>query len=96
MSQHLDEIRRNTKENPQIIEMSEDYTYLIQNLVQSKKTVTKEFYLIVPVNKNIENEIEKITEYLERCGNEVQKCTREQSLNLLKNFTNKRILSLAN
>lgn len=95
VSQHLDEIRKNTKENSPIYEMSEDYIHLIQDLIQAKNTISKEFYLIIPVNHNVENEIDKMTEYLERCGNEVQKCTKEQSLNLLKNFINKRLLNIS-
>lgn len=94
VSQHLNEILKNTKENPQIYEMSQDYIQLVKQLISAKGTITKEFYLMIPVTNNVENEIEKVKEYLEYCGNAIEICKKEQVLELLKNYTNKRVMNL--
>lgn len=94
VSQHILEIQKNTKENSPIYEMSEDYIKLVQKVIRQKSTISREFYIILPINQEKENEIEKITEYLEYCGNNVEICQMEQILEVLKNFTNKRLMNL--
>lgn len=94
ISQHIQEIQKNTNENSPIYEMGEDYIRLIKKIISQKNTISKEFFAIVEINLKIENEIEKIKEYLEYCGNEVEICDKEQIINVLKNFTNKRLMSL--
>ena len=94
VSQHLNEVLKNTKENSPIYEMSEDYIQLVKQLINVKGIITKEFYIVLPVTQNIQNEIEKITEYLGHCGNFVEFCKKEQILEILSNFTNKRLLNL--
>lgn len=94
VSQHLNQILKNTNENSPIYEMSQDYIQLVNQIIHAKGTITKEFFIILPVTDNIENEIDKMTEYLYRCGNLVEQCTKKQIIELLKNFTNKRIMNL--
>lgn len=73
--------------------MRDDYIQLVKQIISEKGTITKEFYLIIPVNDNVENEILKIREYLNQCGNNVEICNKEEIINLLKNFVNKRLLN---
>ena len=96
VSQHLEEILKNTKENPRLKEMSEDYIQLVKRVITEKGTITKEFYLVIPALQNIENEILKISEYLGQCGNMVEVCKREEIIVLLKNFLNKRYRNVIN
>lgn len=96
VSQHLEEILKNTKENPPLKEMSEDYIQLVKRVITEKGTITKEFYLVIPVTQNIENEILKIREYLGQCGNAVEVCKQEEIIVLLKNFLNKRYRNVIN
>lgn len=96
VSQHLEEILKNTKENPPLKEMSEDYIQLVKRVITEKGTITKEFYLVIPVTQNIENEILKIREYLGQCGNVVEVCKQEEIIVLLKNFLNKRYRNVIN
>lgn len=74
--------------------MSQDYIQLVNQLIHVKGTITKEFFIILPVTDNVENEIDKMTEYLSHCGNLVERCNKKQIIEVLKNFTNKRIMNL--
>lgn len=94
VSNHLEELLKNTKENSQIYEMCKDYIDLINNIIYQKGVVTKEFYIVIKNSNNINNEILKITEQLTACGNLVNLCTKEQIMMLLNNYLNKRIMNL--
>ena len=74
VSNHLNEILENTKENPLIYEMSRDYIDLVNNIIYQKNTITKEFYIVIKVSNNLQNDILKIKEYLSTCGNFVEEC----------------------
>ena len=94
VSKHLDEILKNTKENPLIYEMSRDYIELVNNIIEQKGTITKEFYIVIKSSNNLQNEILKITENLTTCGNFVEECSKEEVVSLLKNFLNKRLVNM--
>lgn len=95
VSRHLDEILKNTNENSPIYEMSNDYINLINQIISEKGTITREFYIVIQVTDNIENEVLKIKEYLLNCGNSVSECSKNQILDLLQNFLNKRLINNA-
>lgn len=90
---HLNKILENTKENPQLYEMSEDYINLINQIINEKGTITKEFFIVVEVTKNIENDILKIKEFLNTCGNQVEECSKAEIILLLQNYLNKRLIN---
>ena len=94
VSNHLDKILKNTKENSPIYEMSKDYIDLINNIIEQKGTISKEFYIIMRCSENTQNDILKITEHLTTCGNDVQECSNEQIIALLSNFLNKRLMNI--
>ena len=94
VSNHLDKILKNTKENSPIYEMSKDYIDLINNIIEQKGTISKEFYIIMRCSENTQNDILKITEHLITCGNDVQECSNEQIIALLSNFLNKRLMNI--
>ena len=94
VSNHLDKILKNTKENSPIYEMSKDYIDLINNIIEQKGTISKEFYIIMHCSENTQNDILKITEHLTTCGNDVQECSNEQIIALLSNFLNKRLMNI--
>ena len=96
VSTHLDEILKNTKENPQIDEMSRDYIELVNSIIEEKGTITKEFYIVIKNSNNIQNDILKIKEYLTVCGNYVEECNKEQIINLFESFLNKRLINIKN
>lgn len=93
VSSHLDEVLKNTKENPQLYEMSKDYIELINNVIEQKGAITKGFYIVIPHSSNINNEILKITESLSMCGNYVEECSKNEVMFLLENYLNKRMMN---
>lgn len=95
VSQHLEEVQKNTKEDSPFYEMSQDYIQLVKQFVRQKKTMTKGFYLVLPVTATSEVELTKWIEGFERCGNRVERCCKAQLILLLQQFTNKRCLSLS-
>ena len=94
ISYHLEEIMKNSNENSQIQEMSEDYSSFIRQIVREKGAIVKEIFIVLEEKENNINEINTIFDYLNNCGNEVEKCTSEDIKDLLKNYTNKRIKNL--
>ncbi len=72
------------------IEISKKYIEYIQNLNKSKKSSNKNFYIIIKsftldqnINKNIENLQEnynKIKDWLSRCGNIISEYTNENQI----------------
>lgn len=105
LSQHILQIKKNIqkKENKYLNELSENYIKFIQNLNHSKKSASKDFYLIIS-NENsenfnsteiIENDLKekyfKIKECLSRCGNEVSEINNsEELIHLFYSFFNTR------
>ncbi len=90
VSYHLDKIYKFTKENPNLSEVSQDYIKLIKQLIREKSSTTKEFYIVIKCNENVENDILKVIEYLTNCENEVEECSEEEIVSLFRNFANKR------
>ena len=108
LNQHIFKIQNNIqkKENQYLKELSENYISYIKNINISKKSSTKEYYLIISKDKNqnkkeninyeiIQNELQekyfKIKECLARCGNAVLEIENEEKiLNLFNEFLNNR------
>ncbi len=95
VSYHLEKVIQFTKENPNLSPVCQDYIKLIKNTIQEKGSTTKEFYITVECQENVENDISKISEYLANCENEVQECSKEEIVCLFRNFLNKRQENLA-
>jgi len=93
VSRHLDEILKYTNENSQVSEMRKDYITLVNQIISEKGTITREFYIVIKVTENIENDVLKIKEYLMSCGNVVSECSKSQITKLLQNFLNKRLIN---
>lgn len=95
ISIHMDKIIKVSKENPDLSEIIQDYICLVNQTIREKGSVTKEFFIVIEENNNIENDIIKILEYLNSCGNEASVCEKELIIKLISNFTNNRIINLS-
>ena len=86
LEKHINNIRKNTniKENKYLEKLANEYIKYISELNITKKSSTKEYYIIISKNKEnniiddiIKNELKenffKIKECLSRCGNQVNK-----------------------
>ena len=105
LSQHILKIHKNTqkKENNYLKNLSINYINFIENLNYSKKSSSKDFYIIIFNEKNsenisteiIENELRekyfKIKECLSRCGNDVIELNKKNEIiKILNSFLNTR------
>ena len=105
LSQHILKIQKNTqkKENNYLKDLSVNYINFIENLNYSKKSSSKDFYIIIFNEKNsenisteiIENELRekyfKIKECLSRCGNDVTELNKKKEIiKILNSFLNTR------
>lgn len=105
LSPHISEIikNKNYSEDEKIKRISDDYISYIQNFQLSKKSSTKEFYLIFYYNQKqiksentsfdmIENELKekyfKIKECLARCGNTVEEMSKKEIIFLFYSLFN--------
>ena len=99
LSQHIKNIQKiNEKEKNKIIKnYSEKYIEFIQEKNNKNKSASKNIYLIIKNNsENLEENIVqdlnekyfKIKECLNRCGNIVLECNKEETKNILFSFFN--------
>lgn len=108
LENHILKIQENIQKekNEYLKNIAEDYITYIQNLNSSKKSSTKEFYMIIENQKNnkkefieteeiIKNELKekffKIKECIARCGNSVQEISnKDDAIEVLFSFLNTR------
>ena len=108
LDQHIKDIERNIekKEKKYLKEIAQDYIENIKNINNSKKSSTKEFYIIIENDKIenqkysnekeiIENDLKekyfKIKECLSRCGNQcIEINNKKNIINIFSSFLNTR------
>ena len=105
LDDHILKIQKNIKKNKKIKNIAEEYIKNIKSINLSKKSSTKEFYIIINNEKNnqknnieeeiIKNELNekyfKIKECLSRCGNSVQEVSEKvETIKILFSFLNTR------
>lgn len=103
---HILKIQKNIEKNKKIKKIGEEYIKYIKTINSTKKSSTKEFYIIINNEKNfqknnieieeiIKNELNekyfKIKECLSRCGNSVQEVSEKvETIKILFSFLNTR------
>ena len=106
LDDHILKIQKNIEKNKKIKDIAEEYIKYIKSINLSKKSSTKEFYIIINNEKNnqknnieieeiIKNELNekyfKIKECLSRCGNSVQEVSEKtETIKILFSFLNTR------
>lgn len=108
LDQHIKDIERNIekKEKEYLKEIAQDYIENIKNINNSKKSSTKDFYIIIENDKIenqkysdekeiIENDLKekyfKIKECLSRCGNQcIEINNKKNIINIFSSFLNTR------
>ena len=106
LTQNILNIQKNIqeKENSNLEDLSKDYIQFIKKFNNSKKSSTKDFYLIISTEKSkeyfntleiIENDLKekyfKIKECLYRCGNDVIEINKKDDIiNVFYSFLNTR------
>ncbi len=108
LEDHISKIQKNIQkqENVYLKNIADEYIKYIQSINISKKSSTKEFYIIIENEKEnqknslniediIKNELKekyfKVKECLARCGNSVQEISnKKETINILYSFLNTR------
>ena len=93
LDDHILKIQKNIEKNKKIEDIGKEYIKYIKSINLSKKSSTKEFYIVINNEKNntknnieieeiIKNELNekyfKIKECLSRCGNSVQEISEKE------------------
>ena len=106
LSNHIKKIQENVRENKYLEEISKEYISYIKHLNLTKKSSSKNFYIIISNEKKdkkeffeneeiIQNDLKekyfKIKDCLSRCGNSVKEISdKKEVLEILKIFFNTR------
>ncbi len=90
---YIKNIKRASYIEPQLKEMIEDYINFLEVTSRNKEIVSKTFYILVDVTNENEDEVFlKISESLKSCDNEVQKCDFNETIKVIKNYLNRKIV----
>jgi hypothetical protein len=93
-SKHLNEIQKNIKDNEKLKMIARDYIDLIKEISAVRGSISRKFYIIINYDNYIEEKIQMITEGLNRCGNNVKVCCKEDIKLILHSYLNRRILNI--
>lgn len=83
---HVRSIETYSYGNATLEAISKNYINLINSIIENKRSITRRFFIILKVDKNISENIEKIISGLSSCGNEVVVCESKQIKEVLKNY----------
>lgn len=90
LSKYIRDIKENTKASDDIREMANDYICFLKEVTEEKDVFSKNFYILVKLDKaTCEDDYIKIKESLSECDNDVEKCSNEETIKLLKNYLNR-------
>ena len=79
---HISEIKKCVEYEPKLQEMAEDYIKLVEEISNSKSSISRKFYIIFE-EKDDDFRENIIIDSLKMCGNIVTKCERKEILNLI-------------
>lgn len=86
VDEHVDNIEKYSYGNKILSNMKESYIELVKSLISNRKSVTKRFFIIIKVDKNVEENVNKIISGLGSCGNEVIVCNENTIKEIFKNY----------
>ena len=84
IKQHLEKVENYSYGNEKLKNMMNSYKNLVMDIVSQKTSITRRFFIVIKSDKNIDENIEKITKGLNACGNEVILCDKKTIKEILK------------
>lgn len=90
LNEHLESIEKYSYGNEKLSNMMKSYVRLIREISGDRKSITRRFFIIIKVDKNIDENINKIVSGLAGCGNEVVVCNNSVISEILENYFCKR------
>ncbi|MBR3887562.1 MAG: ATP-binding protein [Clostridia bacterium] len=82
IDEHIEKIKTCLKFEPEICEMAEDYMQFLERFSNDRRSVARRFFIVI--ENNDESKIQKISQGLKACGNNVKVCTKEECKEILK------------
>ncbi len=83
---HVQNVQKYSFGNTKLEAISKNYINLINSIIENKKSIVRRFFIILKVDKNISENIERIISGLSNCGNEVTVCDSNQIKAVFKNY----------
>ena len=87
---HLESIEKYSYGNEKLNNMMKSYVNLIREISGDRKSITRRFFIVIKVDKNVDENINKIINGLASCGNEVVLCDSLVIREILENYFCKR------
>ena len=81
---HIDKIEKYSYGNEKLTKIMLGYKNLIVDITNKKKSITRKFFIVIKSDKNIDENIKRIVNGLNACGNEVVLCSKEKIEEILK------------
>lgn len=83
---HINEVKKYSFGNEKLLPMEDSYLDFVEDLVGNKHNFTRRFFLVIKVDKDIDEKIALVTEGLNACGNDVIECKDDDIFKLLNVF----------
>ena len=93
-SKHINLVKKNTYNDALLKECAEDYINFINKTTTQKSGISRNFYIAIRGDGNIEDKFQKIKEGLTACENNVYKCENNELKMLVCEYVNKRLVNL--
>ena len=90
LNEHLINIEKYSFGNRYLNNMMRCYIDLIREMSGNRSSITRRFFIVFKVDKNIDENINKIVNGLAGCGNDVSLCDESTIMDILKNYFCKR------
>lgn len=94
ISKHVSAVRRNTCNDVLLKECAEDYINFINGIAAQKSGISRDFYIAVRGDGNVDDKFQKIKEGLTACENNVYMCCNDELKRLICGCINKRLVNL--
>lgn len=91
VSNHIKSVEKYSFGNSKLENMKNSYLSLLDRIVENKNCIERKFFVILKVDKNINENINKVISGLNECGNEVVLCNKEIIEQLLKNYLKRNV-----
>ncbi len=83
--QHIDEIKKCVRYEPELSEMANDYMNLINEITEVRGSISRKFFIIIShKEQDRKNKIMKVIDGLKSCGNIAEVCSKKEILKVIQ------------
>jgi spore germination protein YaaH len=92
IKKHINDVLENV--DTHLKEIARDYINLMKEITAVRGSVSRSFYIVIKYKEDFDEEMQKLREGLNSCGNEVILCNKKESKEILKVYLSKRLVNL--